>query len=466
MSIKEIPKEIYRLINADLAWHYKVIPFNVDNGIITFLASSDQVKNELENELKLLIGKEMKFEFVSNQEINSLLVKYYRQTSSFETTVQNLDKKEFINKLLSEANQLGSSDIHIETYNDNARIRFRIDGNLIQRFTLAKEDYPEIVNKIKIRANLDISEKRLPQDGRIKFTDFDLRISILPTIYGEKIVLRILGRDSSKIDIQQIGMASIDLDNYLSGIRKTKGIVLISGPTGSGKTTTLYATLKYLNDEKRNILTVEDPVEYTLSGINQVQLKEDIGLNFATALKSFLRQDPDVIMLGEIRDSETAQMAIRAALTGHLVLSTIHTNSSIETISRLKDMGVPSFLIASTLNTSIAQRLIRKLCPSCKTKSILDLKDWPINLNGLNPPKEHWLPVGCESCFYTGYVGRKAIYEVLPISKEIKNIIRENKEIDDQTIEQSNFSFISSKAYADFMAGTTSLEEVYSLLMS
>jgi general secretion pathway protein E/type IV pilus assembly protein PilB len=320
-----------------------------------------------------------------------------------------------------------------------------------------------LVNKIKIRANLDISEKRLPQDGRIQYQDFDIRVSILPTLHGEKIVMRILGHDASSISIDKLGFTEEDKNHYLEGIKKPNGIILISGPTGSGKTTTLYATLKLLNDEKRNIMTVEDPVEYTLKGINQVQLKESIGLTFQSALRSFLRQDPDVIMLGEIRDGETAQMAIRAALTGHLVLSTIHTNSAWGTISRLIDMGVPSFLLANTISTSVAQRLVRKLCVNCAVETPLESKDWSYTIP-FDAPENHTTPVGCDKCHYTGYKGRVALYEIIPIDHELAACIKHNDHDITGKLKERNIQSLSNKAYEIFIEGKTSLEEVYPLL--
>ena len=268
------------------------------------------------------------------------------------------------------AKNYGSSDIHIEPYEKYSRVRFRIDGHLIEQFKVNQSQYPQIVNQVKIKAGLDISQKRLSQDGRIAINaegnEFDIRVSCLPTLHGEKIVMRILKRDTSDINLEHLGFTKKELQVYKEGIKNPNGIILISGPTGSGKTTTLYGTLKLLNEESRNITTIEDPIEYTLEGINQVQLKEDIGFDFPSALRTFLRQDPDIIMVGEIRDEKTANMAIKAALTGHLVFSTIHTNSAWATISRLIDMNIPPFLIASTLKISMAQRLVRKLCPKCK----------------------------------------------------------------------------------------------------
>jgi len=406
--------------------------------------------------------------------IQKTLGKYYRRketsrtTSRVHVTDQNTD--DFLQKLITEAKDLGSSDIHIEIYEEKCRVRIRIDGQLIERYTIEKEDYPGLINKIKINANLDIAEKRLPQDGRIFFTQdddkFDIRVSVLPSLYGEKAVLRLLSNDATDINIDALGFTPGELEDYLQSVRKPNGIVLISGPTGSGKTTTLYATLKILNEEKSNILTIEDPIEYTLDGINQVQLKESIGLTFASALKTFMRQDPDVIMLGEIRDGETAQMAIRAALTGHLVLSTIHTNSAWGTISRLTDMGVPSYLLANTMNISIAQRLVRLLCPDCSAEEPFDPVMYPKGYDPGKPLSVHRVARGCEHCYYTGYKGRKALYEVIPIDREFADLIKSNIfEIDTQ-MKERDISTLAENAFALFAEGTTTLEEVYPLLLS
>lgn len=305
------------------------------------------------------------------------MVRYYPQNNSnTKSQVKSYSGAydDFLPRVISEAKGIGASDIHIEIYEEMARIRFRIDGKMVERYRISSEEYPALINKIKIQANLDIAEKRLPQDGRIFFRssvgEFDIRVSSLPTMNGEKIVMRLLSKDAGQIQLSQLGFSEEQLELYTRSVKRPNGIVLISGPTGSGKTTTLYATLQLLNSDETNILTIEDPIEYTLEGVNQVQLKEDIGLTFSSALRTFLRQDPDIIMLGEIRDKETAQMAIRAALTGHLVFSTIHTNSAWGTISRLVDMGIPPYLLASTINLSMAQRLVRLLCPKCKNKSL------------------------------------------------------------------------------------------------
>jgi len=327
-----------------------------------------------------------------------------------------------------------------------------------------------LVNKIKIMSNLDIAEKRLPQDGRIFFayqeTKFDIRVSVLPTLHGEKVVLRLLSNDSSSLDINKVGFSSFDLDNYMEGIKRPNGILLISGPTGSGKTTTLYATLKLLNKESRNILTIEDPIEYTLEGVNQVQLKESIGLTFGSALRTFLRQDPDIIMVGEIRDPDTANMAIRAALTGHLVLSTIHTNSAWGTISRLIDMGIPPFLVANTLNTSVAQRLVRLLCPHCRDKQEFSEKLYPRQFKPYRPVTHHYMPKGCNECYYTGYKGRKAVYEVIPIDHDLAGCIKNGIFDVASLLQERNIKTLAENSFELFENGNTSLEEIYSLLLN
>jgi general secretion pathway protein E/type IV pilus assembly protein PilB len=319
-------------------------------------------------------------------------------------------------------------------------------------------------------ANLDIAEKRLPQDGRVHFRDgkekFDIRVSVLPTLHGEKVVLRLLNNDAGAYDLDHLGFSERDLDHYRQGIMRPNGILLISGPTGSGKTTTLYATLKLLNKETRNIITIEDPIEYTLEGINQVQLKESIGLTFSSALRTFLRQDPDVIMVGEIRDAETANMAIRAALTGHLVLSTIHTNSAWGTVSRLIDMGVPSFLLASTLNTTVAQRLLRLLCPHCKEKKVFNERAYPSQFIPYAKVREQYIPRGCERCYFTGYSGRKAVYEVIRVDRDLAIEIKRSNMYIDELLNERGIHTLAENAFRLFAEGQTSLEEIFPLLFN
>jgi len=461
-----ISVELQQVINSDMAWTYEVIPAEETADQIRFYISAETNSDLIKDDLEILMGKEIKFTPLEHLVFRKNLGKYYRKSGNSgdkKIATHQGDKDDFLLQIIHEARSIGSSDIHIEIYEEVARVRIRIDGHLVEKYKLTREEYPEIVNKVKIKSNLDITEKRLPQDGRLSFAEFDVRVSILPTLHGEKIVLRILARDASQVDLNKLGFEEKEKTDYLEGVKQPNGIVLISGPTGSGKTTTLYATLKILNVEKRNIVTVEDPIEYTLKGINQVQLKENIGLTFSSALRSFLRQDPDIIMLGEIRDAETAQMAIRAALTGHLVLSTIHTNSAWGTISRLIDMGVPSYLLAGTINTSVAQRLVRVLCTNCKKEEDLKQIELPKDFRNTGLLKHH-LPVGCENCHYTGYKGRKAIYEVINIDHELSDRIKDEQLKVDNLLKERGIEKISEKAYRLLAEGVTSLEEVYSLL--
>ncbi len=461
-------------ITPQQAWFYNVVPKSVSDKKLVLYVSEEKFHGQLADELEMLFGKQIELEKIEGTIVQKTLGKYYRNTNVHASIKQvsagNIKADDFLPMLISEAKSLGSSDIHIEVYEEKCRVRIRIDGLLIERYTISKLEYPALINKIKIKANLDISEKRLPQDGRIFFnTDghkFDIRVSILPTLHGEKIVLRLLNNDAADIDIERLGFNEKELEGYLEGIKKPHGIILISGPTGSGKTTTLYATLKILNKEKSNIITIEDPIEYTLEGVNQVQLKESIGLTFASALRSFLRQDPDVIMLGEIRDGETAQMAIRAALTGHLVLSTIHTNSAWGTISRLSDMGVPPFLLASTLNTSVAQRLLRMLCEECKEEQPFDLKLFPKSFHAPRVISKHTIAKGCEFCHYTGYKGRKAIYEVIPIDFELADHIKNNIFAVENILKEKGIKTLKDNAFEMFERGLTTIDEVYPILLN
>jgi type IV pilus assembly protein PilB len=462
-----ISLDLRQIISADLAYHYRIIPYLKENSIITFKTDYTNI-SALKQELFILMGKEVNLVPENPENINKYLYTNYRKTS-VERVSEIHYSNDFLEKILLNAKETGSSDIHFEPYENKARVRFRLDGKLKEQFTITTEEYPVIINKIKIRSQLDISEKRLPQDGRItvstEYEDFDVRVSVLPTLHGEKVVLRILSKDTSHIELESVGFTKAELRVYLEGIRKPNGIVLISGPTGSGKTTTLYATLKKLNQPNTNILTVEDPIEYTLEGINQVQLKENIGLDFAATLRTFLRQDPDIIMVGEIRDVNTANMAIRAALTGHLVLSTIHTNSAWATVSRLIDMGVPPFLIASTLNISLAQRLVRKLCPHCKEQRPVITELFPTGFTIPENLTHHFEAIGCEQCYHTGYAGRKAIYEILPIDKELMGLIKLNTLSIDEYITNNQIITLKQNAIDLIINGTTSIDEVFSLLM-
>lgn len=464
-SLINISDEVIDIISAREANYFSLVPKSINDNLITFYCkeSIGFQDSEMMKELRLLLKKDVDFSPIEDQLLINLLAKYYRENSNIKDSNIRLD---FVDEIIFQARKLDASDIHLEVYNKRARIRFRLDGYLIEKRLIVLEEYAEIVNQIKIKSKLNISEKRLPQDGRIEYDHFDVRISILPTHYGEAIVMRILGKDTTNLSLSHLGFDATEFDIYKKSISKPNGIILISGPTGSGKTTTLYATLKSLNKVNKKIVTVEDPIEYTLEGVNQVQLREDIGLDFTTALRSFLRQDPDIIMLGEIRDGKTAQMAIRSALTGHLVFSTIHTNSAIGTISRLIDMGVPSYLISETLNISIAQRLVRILCDSCKEKEPLSINDLPSIDSEVYQNAElkySYKAKGCAKCHFSGYTGRKAIFEILPISNEVSKLIKDSKPINYSIYKKTKT--LAQKAFQLLIEGSSSLEEVYPLLI-
>ena len=344
----------------------------------------------------------------------------------------------FVNDVLIKAFNYGASDVHIEKFRDAARVRFRVDGVLHEESEYTEflnTNYAAVTTRLKIMSELDISERRLPQDGAINFReryediDIDIRLSILPNVRGERIVMRLLSKSAINIDLNKLGFYPKDLDSLLSSVESPQGLVLVTGPTGSGKTTTLYSCLNLINKPGINILTAEDPVEYELEGIGQTQMREKIGLNFASALRSFLRQDPDVVLVGEIRDKETGDIAIKASLTGHLVLSTIHTNDAVSTISRLINMGIPTYLIAAALSLVVAQRLARKICEKCKEPDINSTEKLLQEI-GFTPEEASRLKSykgkGCDNCGNSGYKGRQGIYEVLSVSTAMQSAILSN----------------------------------------
>jgi|NorSeaMetagenome_1021524.scaffolds.fasta_scaffold00787_8 type IV pilus assembly protein PilB len=466
-SIFKIPTKLLQLITSEQAHQYRIIPVVSSSDEFIFKTDAEESRDYLQ-ELAIVLGKKVVLQKESSKNMEIYLQKNYRKRTKTAQQSALRYSEDFLLNIIHEAKEIGSSDIHFEAFEKQHKVRFRIDGKLLEKYMISLDEYPKIVNRIKIMARLDISEKRLPQDGRINITnqqeDFDIRVSTLPTLHGEKLVLRILSKNTTTVQLENLGFTETELSIYKKSVKKSNGIVLISGPTGSGKTTTLYATLKLLNTNDANILTIEDPIEYTLEGVNQVQLKESIGLNFASTLRTFLRQDPDIIMVGEIRDVETANMAIRAALTGHLVLSTIHTNSAWATISRLIDMGIPSFLIASTLNVSVAQRLVRKLCINCKqleTAANTVLKEFEFLKN-----TPLYKAVGCSECYQTGYKGRKAVYEIIPISEELVTSIK-NKELEiNHYLQENKIATLKSNMIALVQQGITSIDEVYSFLIT
>ncbi|MDQ1284264.1 MAG: hypothetical protein QG620_612 [Patescibacteria group bacterium] len=396
--------------------------------------------------------------------------------------VKDAPVAKLVEVVISHAVEGKASDIHIEPMDRNYRVRFRVDGILHVSLLLPKEIGPAVISRIKILANLKIDEKRKPQDGRFRLTlknkEIDFRISSLPVIEGEKIVMRILDKEGGVAQVESLGLMGTALDNLKTATQETYGMILITGPTGSGKSTTLYAFLKILNNEERNIITLEDPVEYYIEGINQSQIKPDIGYTFASGLRTILRQDPNVIMVGEIRDSETAELAVHAALTGHLMFSTLHTNTAIGGIPRLIDMGIEPFLLSSSLRMVIAQRLVRRICEKCKEeieapesiKNIIaketanisaeEFQKYKLDKNG---EMKFYHGKGCDVCNGTGLKGRVAIYEVIPVTEKIKNIIVENRGSEDLIIKEREalgILTIKQDGILKILKGLTTIEEV------
>lgn len=372
-----------------------------------------------------------------------------------------------INALLTEALKEGASDIHIEPYESNTVVRFRVDGILREMLQTPRAAAPLLVSRIKVMAHLDIAEKRLPQDGRISLRisnrAVDVRVSTLPSNHGERVVLRLLDKQAGRMDLENLGMSEHDTNRLNKLIHKPHGIILVTGPTGSGKTTTLYAALTRLNNRTRNIVTVEDPIEYNLQGVGQTQVNPKVDMTFARGLRAILRQDPDVVMIGEIRDLETAQIAVQASLTGHMVLSTLHTNTAIGGITRLRDMGVEPFLLASSLVALLAQRLVRKLCPHCRQEKIANEKD--CELLGISTTEKHIIyranDEGCEHCLQMGYQGRTGIYELIEIDERLRTLIHDGAdEIAMLAHVRSKTPGIRQDGVRRILNGDTSIEEV------
>lgn len=375
-----------------------------------------------------------------------------------------------VNFMFAQAVREGASDIHIEPYQNSLKIRQRLDGILYDMFSPPKHVQSTLVSRVKIMAKLDIAEKRLPQDGRIELKvgnkEIDVRVSTLPTAFGERVVLRLLDKSSVLMSLAELGMPADRLADFSTQIKAANGIVLVTGPTGSGKTTTLYAALTSINNTDINIITVEDPIEYRISGIGQVQVNSKIDLTFASGLRSIVRQDPDVILVGEIRDSETAEIAIQSALTGHLVFSTLHTNDAPSAITRLRDMGIEPFLIASSINAILAQRLVRILCQNCKEPYVPVPEE--LKKIGLNPEEfkgvELYRGKGCTKCHHTGYRGRKGIYELMIMTPAMKSLVlttSDANEIKRRAIEENGLITLRSDGANKVLAGQTTIEEIY-----
>ncbi len=491
----EVDPAVIKIIPVEISQKYQIIPVN-RAGSTLIIAMSDPSNIFAIDDIKFMTGYNVEVVVSSETAIKTSIDKYYDQSASLADVMSDLESMEdvevigdeeevdvssleratedapvvkLVNLILTDAIKKKASDIHIEPYERSFRVRYRIDGVLYEVMKPPMKLKNAITSRLKIMSELDIAERRLPQDGRIKIKlgggkDMDYRVSVLPTLFGEKVVLRLLDKSSLQLDMTKLGYEPDALENFKREIHKPFGMVLVTGPTGSGKTVSLYSALSELNKSTENISTAEDPVEFNFAGINQVQMHEDIGLNFAAALRSFLRQDPDIIMIGEIRDFETAEIAVKAALTGHLVLSTLHTNDAPSTINRLLNMGIEPFLVASAVNLITAQRLARRVCGECKTVeeiSVQTLVDAGVSPDEA-PEYVCYKGAGCPKCNGTGYKGRVGFYQVMPMLEEIRELIlngantaeikRESMRLGIKTMRQSGLTKLKE--------GVTSLEEV------
>ncbi len=493
----ELNPDIVKLIPLDIARKFKVVAVSKLNKTL-LVAISDPNNIYVLDAIKFITGCTVQPVISPEKAIEKAIETYYSNADGLSELVRGLEADtdlevvseddspsesdllsqiqdkplvKLVDSIIADAIRMGASDIHFEMYEKRIRVRYRCDGDLREMAPLPFKYRAAIVSRIKIMAELDISERRLPQDGRIKIKiagrTVDLRVSVLPTIFGEKVVMRILDPMALMVDMTKLGFRQEDLSKFNEKIHLPYGIILVTGPTGSGKTTTLYSALKQINTIDVNIMTAEDPVEFNFDGINQVAVKADIGMTFAASLRSFLRQDPDIIMVGEIRDSETAEIAIRAALTGHLVFSTLHTNDAPSSINRLIDMGVPYYLVASATKMIMAQRMMRKICQHCKEEVNLTQEQ----VEGLGVPKDllrnirAFRGVGCGECNDTGQSGRTGIYEVMPITSEIESLIlarAPDSEIRQVALKQGMFSLRMS-AVEKMKAGMVSIDEVFSV---
>ncbi|MFO0566535.1 MAG: type IV-A pilus assembly ATPase PilB [Polyangiaceae bacterium] len=454
----EIDSEIIKLVNRDVCEKHKIIPVS-RSGQSLIVAMADPTNLHAIDDIKFLTNYNVEPVVASETAVAAAIERYYNAGPSYEELMSDFSLDEtdidfsaeeedvnalelekqsadapvvrLVNVLLLNAIRKGASDIHVEPYEKRLRVRYRIDGVLHEEMSPPMRMKNALVSRLKIMSQLDIAERRLPQDGRIKLKlgkgrEMDFRVSVLPTMWGEKVVLRLLDKGNLQLDMTKLGFDTAPLDDFQWAINQPWGMVLVTGPTGSGKTTTLYSALSELNKPGVNISTAEDPVEYNLHGINQVQMHDEIGLNFAMSLRAFLRQDPDIIMVGEIRDFETAEIAVKAALTGHMVLSTLHTNDAPATISRLLNMGVEPFLITASVNLVLAQRLARKVCLDCKHEVPTDpktLTDMGVSEEQMAQGVRVMKGRGCNTCNNTGYKGRIALYEVMRFSEDLKEMV-------------------------------------------
>jgi type IV pilus assembly protein PilB len=492
----EIDPEVLKLIPHDMCERHRILPVS-RAGSSLIVAMADPSNLNAIDDIKFTTGYNVEPVVASEAAIMEAIDRYYNQETniSYDEIMEGFDETEIefaedegedgvldmerasedapvvrlCNAIMLSAIKKGASDIHVEPYEKVLRVRYRIDGVLHDEMHPPLKLKAAISSRFKIMASLDIAERRLPQDGRIKLKlgkgrEMDFRVNALPTIWGEKMCMRLLDKGNLQLDMTKLGFEQKALEDFKEAIYKPFGMVLVTGPTGSGKTTTLYSALSELNKISTNISTAEDPVEYNLMGINQVQMHDDIGLNFAAALRAFLRQDPDIIMVGEIRDFETAEIAVKAALTGHLVLSTLHTNDAPSTVSRLLNMGIEPFLVTASCNLVLAQRLARKICVECKVETEVDatvLRDIGFTEEQISSGPQY-RGTGCRACGDTGYKGRIALYEVMPMTDKIKELVLQGSsaaEIKQQMIQDGVLS-LRMAAINKCMDGITTIDEV------
>lgn len=491
MNNTRIPDDLISMFEPDILKKYSAIPYMYDdrNVNVVLMAMSDPMDMLAIDDLSMICNRMIQPVVATPREIMLAIDKYYgnaeaiKAASDYEQEradlfqedemerminddVNNSPIVQLVNSMIEQAVRQRTSDIHIEALEKSVRVRYRIDGALFEKMTYNIKLLPAIVARLKVIGGMDISEKRKPQDGRITtFVDgreYDIRVSILPTVYGEKTVMRITNKGNLTRDISELGFNEEERKVFTHILKNPHGIILVTGPTGSGKSTTLYTALSELNTEDVNIITVEDPVEANVAGINQVQTNNKAGLTFASALRSILRQDPDIIMIGEIRDGETASIAVQASITGHLVVSTLHTNSAASTVSRLADMGVESYLIADSVVGIIAQRLVRRLCPRCKNKRLANADELDVLGFGEDEQIEIYEPVGCPNCDNSGYRGRIGVYEIMEVSNDVKRIIAKGGDADEikDAALKNGMSTLRMSATRYVLDGITSVSEM------
>lgn len=452
-----INQSILKMFQASILKKHSVFPIDYTENNFLKLAMSDPLDTNAQDDIRIIINMQIEPVIATKKDIMLAIAKYYGQNEAQDAIAKYAQEKnltsntEFnpedekaldmspivslVKEMIENAVRMDASDIHVEPLDDEIRIRYRVDGSLVESGTYDIGALPAIMTRIKILGGMDIAEKRKPQDGRITQIvdniEYDIRVSVIPTVYGEKTVMRLTQKTALSREISQLGLRKDDLNKFRYILSHPHGIMLVTGPTGSGKSTTLYTALSELNQKDVNIITVEDPVEANIRGINQIQTNPKAGLTFATALRSILRQDPDIIMVGEIRDQETAQIAVQASITGHLVVSTLHTNSSASTITRLEDMGIEPYLIADSVVGVIAQRLVRKLCPQCKKEVFASEEQKKMLGRNTAEQLKIYEPCGCDKCNGTGYKGRIGVYEILPMTPELQKIISKNGDADE-----------------------------------